>query len=164
MRTRLAILVLTLLFTISAKGQVNDNKIRQQVLEKAVVDSLFVFGKWTENEQTETRLKYLGQVETAKGQVYKIMNSCWLWGLSRRATSRILIFDDKNKYVGNYCLGMISDLPDRLENGRLIFTNLDNEDCDQKFVSKVDFSNGLPKEIFLKCKGENGDIYSFSTE
>ena len=164
MTTRLTILALTLLFTLSANGQVNENIIRQQVLEKAVVDSLFVFGKWTKTGQTETHLKYLGQIETIKGQVYKIMNSCWLWGLSRKATNRILIFDGKNKYVGNYCLGMISELPDKLEEGTLIFSNQDKKGCDSNLVTKVDFSNGLPKEIFLKCEGENGDIYSFSTE
>ena len=152
------------MFTGSAKGQVNDHDKRQQVLEKSIVDSLFIFGKWTEGGQTETRLEYLGQVKTAEGQIYRIMNSCWFWGLSHRATSRILIFNDKNQYVGNYGLGMTYDLPDKLENGVLIFTNFDNDDCDKKLITKVDFSKGLPKEIFIKCEGENGDIYTFSTE
>jgi hypothetical protein len=164
MTTRLTILILTILFTCSVKGQVNDTEIRQQVLEKNSVDSLFIFGKWTESGQTETHLKYLGEVSTTDGRIFKIMNSCWFWGLSHRATSRILIYNDKNQYIGNYGLGMTYDLPDKLENGYLVFTNFDNRDCDKKLITKVNFIKGLPKEIFIKCKGEYGDSYYFATE
>jgi len=91
-----------MLFVFSAVGQVNNINIRQQVLQKGIIDSVFVFGKWTEESQTETQLKYLGDLTTKAGQTFKIMNSIWLWGLSKRATSRILIFNFKNQYVGNY--------------------------------------------------------------
>lgn len=160
--TRLNILFLALLFAFSVKGQVNDKELRQQVLEKDLIDSLFVFGKWTESGQIETHLKYLGTVSTTDGRVYKIMNSCSFWGLSRHATSRILIFNDKNQYLGNYKLGMTYDLPDKLENGELVFTNWENENCDKELITKVDFAKGLPKEFFIKCKGKFGDIYNFS--
>lgn len=164
MKIKLIILILISSLAKTAMGQVNDNSIRQQVLKENIVDSLFVFGRWTVNGDTETHLKYLGQVMTSNGQIFKIMNSCWFWGLSHRATSRILVFNGKNQYVGNYCLGMTNDLPDKLENGILIFTNTDNEGCDKSLVTKVDLTKGLPKHIFLRCEGENGDLYSFSTE
>lgn len=77
-------------FAIKAMGQVNDNSIRQQVLKEKKADSLFVFGRWTINGGTETHLKYLGQVMTSDGRIFKIMDSCWFWGLSHRATSRII--------------------------------------------------------------------------
>jgi len=164
MTTRLSILFLALFFAFTVKGQVKGNELRQQVLEKDLIDSLFIFGKWTESGQTETHLKYLGTVTTKDRRVFKIMNSCWFWGLARHATSRILIFNDKNQYLGNYKLGMTYDLPDKLENGELIFTNMDNEECDKELITKVDFANGLPKEFFIKCKGKFGDIYSFSND
>lgn len=164
MTTRLSLLFFTLLSCYSIQGQTNDNEKRQQVLEKGITDSLFVFGKWTENGQTETHLKYLGEVVTADGRVFKIMNSCWYWGLSHRATSRILVFNVKNEYVGNYYLGMTYDLPDKLEDGKLIFTNSDNAYCDQMLTTKIDLMKYLPKEIFIKCKDDSGDIYSFSAE
>ncbi len=145
-------------------GQVSDNFIRQQVLKENIVDSLFVFGKWTIIGGTETHLKYLGQVTTSDGRIFKIMDFCWFWGLSHRATSRILIFNEKNQYVGNYCLGMTNDLPEKLENGILMFTNTDKKDCNKSLVTKVDLTKGLPKHIFLRCEGENGDLYNFSTE
>jgi hypothetical protein len=164
MTTRLTILFLTLLIAFFVKGQVNENELRQQVLKKDLIDSLFVFGKWTESGQTETHLKYLGTVSAADGRVFKIMNSVWFWGLSHHATSRILIFNDKNQYLGNYKLGVIYDLPDKLENGELVFTNLDNENCDKELIAKVNLAKGLPKEFFIKCKGKFGDIYIFSSD
>lgn len=162
--TRLTTLFLICAFIQSAKGQLNDFEKRELVLKNEIVDSLYIFGKWSENGQTETHLKYLGKVTTSDGRIFKIMNSSWFWGLSHRATSRILIFNDQNEYIGNYVLGMINDLPDKLENGKLIFTNFDNNNCDKKLVSKVSLLNGLPKEIFIKCKEEFGDTYPFSNE
>lgn len=145
-------------------GQVIHAEIRQQVLEKDFIDSLFVFGKWTEAGETETRLRYLGEISTTDGRIFKIMNSIWFWGFSRRATSRLLIFDDNNQYLGNYRFGSPYELPDKLENGCLIFKNFDNINCDKKIITKVDFTLGLPKEIFIKCKGKYGDIFKFDTE
>lgn len=158
---RLTFFSLIFLLTIPGRGQVSDPM--QQVLKKGIIDSLFVFGKWAQNGQTETRLKYLGEVVTQKGRVLRIMNCTWLWGLSPRATSRILVYNEKNQYLGDYYVTMIYDLPDKLENGQLIFTNGDNTDCDANLITKVNFATGLPKSFFLKCKGNYGDIYTFSS-
>jgi hypothetical protein len=141
----------------------NDQKIRQQVLEKGIVDSLYVFGKWTEHGGSETHLKYLGQVTTKKGQIFKVVISSWIWGLSHRATSRILIFNNKNQYVGEYYVTTIYDLPTKLQSGNLIFENTD-DDCDKKLLTVVSLNNGLPKQFFRKCKGKFGDIYSFYSD
>ena len=165
--TKRRILTIILAFTLAvftASGQVNEVNNRQKVLEKGIVDSLFIFGKWKDPRKTETHLKYLGQVTTKSGRTFKIVNSIWFWGLSHRATSRILVFNDKNQYVGNYKLGMTFDLPDKLENGELIFTNFDNKECDSESTTKVDFVKGLPKVIFIKCKGKYGDSYKFSSD
>ncbi|MEO9020693.1 MAG: hypothetical protein ABI237_14060 [Ginsengibacter sp.] len=152
-----------MLFAFSAVGQVNDRNIQQQVLEKGIIDSVFVFGKWTEKSQTETQLKYLGKVTTKKGQTFKIMNSIWLWGLSKRATSRILIFNLKNQYVGNYYLSVTDQLPTSLRNGKLIFTNLSNG-CDKKVITTINLNNGFPKQIFRKCNAKYGDTYRFEPD
>ncbi len=161
---RLFFSILFLLFSVSSTGQVNDRDIRQEVLRKGIVNKLFVFGKWTEKGGTETHLRYLGKVTSKDGRTFKIMNYSWFWGLSHRATSRILIFNNKNQYVGNYGLTLTSDLPDKLENGKLIFTNKDNEDCDRNLITSVSLKHGLPKEFFLKCKGDYGDIYTLDTQ
>ena len=135
----------------------------KEFLEKGIVDSLFVFGNWTEQGQTETHLRYLGQVKTKRGVNIKIVNSIWVWGLSHRATSRILIFNDKNQYIGNYYLSITYDLPTKLKNGRLIFMNTE-PGCDNKFVTILNLENGIPKQFFRKCKDKSGDLYTFQPD
>ena len=152
--------LLFVLFFSVANSQTNDNKIREKVLKKNQIGKEFVFGNWNENGDTETHLTYLGEVKTKKGKIYKIMNYTWIWGLSSRATNRILIFNQKNQYLGNYYVTLVTDLPTELENGILIFKNLD-ADCDKKVTSKVNLKNGLPKQFFRECKDGYGDVYTF---
>lgn len=146
-----------------ASGQLNDQNSRQDVLKKGIADTTFIFGKWTKQGNTETHLRYLGQVETKDGRIFKIMTSIWIWGLAQRATSRILVFNGKNKYVGNYYMAIVSDLPTKLSNGKLIFKN-EGEDCDKNIETVIDLRNGLPKQFFRKCQGESGDIYTFESD
>ena len=156
------LLFLLFVFFIS-RGQTNDNAIRQKVLKNNIVNKTFIFGKWTEKGGTETYLTYLGKVKTKDGKTYKIMNSIWYWGLSHRATSRILIFNQDNTYYGNYGLGMTYEIPDKLENGKLFFTYDKKDNCDCKAKTEINLNNGLPKEIFIKCN-KSGDFYSLDIE
>ena len=160
----LKILLTTIILTIavSANGQTSDSLIRQKVLHRAIIGRTFVFGKWTPTKGFETHLTYLGKVNSQNGQTYKIVNSVWHWGLSHRATSRILVFSNNNKYIGNYYVTVTSDLPTKLIEGKLIFENRGG-DCDRKIRTIVDLTHGLPNSFFRKCKGEYGDIYSFDS-
>ena len=142
LRMKLFLSFTLILFVFSAFGQDNDTNMRQQVLDKGIIDSVFVFGKWTKESQTETQLKYLGKVTTKAGQTFKIMNSIWLWGLSESNTDQ---------------------LPTILRNGKLIFTN-QSEDCDKKVITTINLNNGLPKQFFRKCKDKFGDIFSFESD
>jgi len=153
-----SILLLCVSFNIAYGQAVNKTQCKK-VLIKGCVDSTYTFGKWTQDGQTETHLKYLGQVVTKSGNAFKLINSVFFWGLSHRATSTILIFDSKNQYVGCY-LSHTSDLPTRIKNGNLIFENLAN-DCDSTLTTIVDLKNGLPRQFFRKCKGKLGDLYRF---
>lgn len=149
---------------ICVYGQADGEKILQWVLEKEIIDSVFVFGKWAQSGGTETALKYLGQFKTGSGQTFKIVNSTFTWGLSGRATSRILVFNGKNQYVGNYYLRNEEHLPTRLKNRKLIFRNTAISDCDKKMVTIINLAKGLPKQFFRKCDSEYGDIYTFSND
>src|SRR5690554_2363334 len=155
--------IISLLFFLVAKSQTNDKNIREIVLKKNLIGKEFVFGKWNENGETETHLTYLGKVKSKKGKTYKIMNYTWIWGQSGRATNRILIFNEKNQYLGNYYVTLDTYLPTKLENGILIFKNLD-DDCDKNTSSKVNLKNGLPKQFFRECKNGYGNIYVFDGE
>lgn len=160
---RILFIVLALSFAaLISSGQVNDNSIRQQILKKGIIDSLFSFGKWTKEGETETHLRYLGKVKTKHGRTFKIVSSIWFWGPSHRATSRILIFNNKNEYIGDYYLTTVSDLPTRLRNGRLIFNNTDKY-CNSKLTTVINLKNGIPKQFFRKCKDQISDIYSFES-
>jgi len=161
LRTACIILILTTC-AIYSYEQENDRKIWIEVLQKGIADSLFTFGKWTKDGQSETHLKYLGKITTTSGRTYKIVNSTWFWGPSRRATSRVLVFNAKNHYIGNYYMTMADDLPTRLDNGNLISRNT-SCDCDKKLITIIDLKSGLPKQFFRKCEGESGDIYIFNS-
>ncbi|MGO4707945.1 hypothetical protein AB4Y90_02280 [Chryseobacterium sp. 2TAF14] len=157
---RMSIIAFLTAFHQFAKAQINDDNIRLKTLQKSNIGKKYVYGKWNEKGGMETHLTYLGNVKTKKGETYKIMNYTWLWGLSKRATNRILVFNDLNQYIGEYNVTMTSELPQKLKNGILIFEN-QNNDCDQKVSSKINFKNGIPKEFFRKCKNGYGDTYTF---
>ncbi|KFC22587.1 hypothetical protein [Epilithonimonas lactis] len=154
------LLLLLILIPALWKTQINDQNIRLKVLRKNIIGKEFIFGNWNEKGGTETHLKYLGKVKTHDRKIYKFMNSVWVWGLSKRATNRILIFNEKNQYLGNYNVSVTLDLPTELHNGILIFRNFDSN-CDKNVASKINLKNGLPKEFFRECKNKSGDIYSF---
>lgn len=158
MKLQITILILYI-FNFSF-GQVDDSLIRLKVLKKNVIGKEFTFGKWNQKGKTETKLTYLGSVKTKKGKIYKIINSTWIWGISARATNRILIYNNQNQYLGNYYITTSNDLPTELKNGYLIFKN-SSKNCDEKIVTKVNFRNGIPSTFFRKCNNEFGDFYNF---
>lgn len=164
MKKHLILSTFIIFYSFSVIAQINDNKIRLSVLKKGIIGRTFVFGKWTKDGNTETHLKYLGSVTTTKGKTYKIMTSAWYWGLSHRATSILLIYSKQNQHIGSYHVGSVVDLPNQLMTGKLLFDNNDNPDCDKMATTIVDLSHGLPKQLFIKCKGEYGDLYSFSSD
>lgn len=141
----------------------NDDSIRQVVLNNNVTDSLYVFGQWNEIDGTETHLIYLGTIESPEGE-YKIMTSSWVWGLSKRTTSRILVFNEKNEYLGNYYVRMTYDLPEKIENNQVVFLHSKTDECDKESITRLSFENGIPEEFFLECKDGYGDIYTFDKE
>jgi len=156
-------LLTLLLITLNIFGQVDDTFIRQEVLGANIKDSLYVFGKWNETDGTETHLKYLGVIKTEK-EDFKIMTSSWYWGLSKRATSRILVFTSDNKYLGNYYVGMTYDLPEKIENNQIVFLHSECNKCDKNVITRLAFEDRIPEEFFLECKDGYGDFYSFAKE
>ncbi|MBB3186104.1 hypothetical protein [Microbacter margulisiae] len=67
------IVILGIFYCNLAFGQVDEPLIRKKVLESNIVDSVFVFGKWTEKKGDEAHIKYLGQVLADNGEKYKVM-------------------------------------------------------------------------------------------
>ncbi len=143
--------------------EIHQSSMRQEVLKNDIKDSLFIFGKWDKSEGTETQQKNLGEIKSKK-EVFKIMTSIYFWGLSRRATNRILVFSQKNQYLGNYHLTMISDLPEKVEKNELVFLHFDDEDCNPQIASKLSFENRIPNEFFIEYKNGLGDLIKFESD
>lgn len=142
-------------------AQVNHTKAFQLVLEGDDMGKEYSFSRKKGDSYDSLVLIYLGEVKTDKGRVLKILTSRWYWGLSPRATSRIIIFNQKNQYLGDYYLSMTYDIPDKIEDNFLVFVNNQESDCTPNLVTRVSFKRGIPKRFFLPCKNNMGDIYSF---
>ncbi len=163
MKKNIFISGLFLILSLNLFAQVDDDSIRQVVLNNNIKDSLYIFGQWNETGGTETHLRYLGIIKTQNGN-YKIMTSSWFWGLSKRATNRILVFDEKDKYIGNYYVGMTYDLPEKIENNQIVFFHSKSDKCDKEKITRLSFENGILEEFFLECKDGYGNFYSFDKE
>jgi hypothetical protein len=143
-------------------GQVNHLRAFKVALEHDEVGKEISFSQTKGKNHDSLVLVYLGDIKTKKGKRLKILTSRWYWGLSPRATSRIVIFNEKNQYLGDYYLTMTYDVPDKIDGTSLVFINEKGSDCTPNLRTKVNFRNGIPKSFFLKCKGQYGDIYSFA--
>ncbi len=131
---------------------------RKIVLNKSVVGKTFTFGKWNEKGDDELQLTYLGTIKSKKA-TYKIMNSVWYWG-SGRATSRILIFDIQNKYLGEYYLTMDCEIPKKIKNNTLQFQS-DCKENNQKSITNISFKEGIPKHLVVNYNGITNLIATF---
>jgi hypothetical protein len=112
----------------------------------------------------KTRVKYLGIVHTKQGKSYKILTSFFVFSASAtcHGTSSIKIFDMKNRYIGEYYVGMPEGLPDILRNNKLLYLE-NTEECDLRKNRSIDLSNGLPNKFFNACSKNGGDMYTFSS-
>jgi len=160
---KLSILILAL-FLVSniCYGQINHKRAFQLALEHDEVGKELSFSQTKGEDYDSLVLVYLGELRTKKGQHLKILTSRWYWGISKRGTSRVIVFNQKNQYLGDYYLTMTYDVPDKIEGTSLVFNNEKGSDCTPNLVTRVSFQNGIPKKFFLKCKGQYGDIYSFA--
>jgi hypothetical protein len=159
---RCIIFISALLFLVNTcYGQIDHKKAYQLVLKRGEVGKTISFDQTKGENYDSLVLKYLGDIKTKKGQHLKILTSRWYWGISKRGTSRIVVFNQKNQYLGDYYLSMTYEVPDKIEGTSLVFINKKESDCTPNVVTKVSFQNGIPRRFFLKCKGQYGDIYSF---
>jgi hypothetical protein len=162
MRNVTLLLTLTIFSTI-VYGQVNDGKMRLVVLKRNNRDSVYKFKN--RKDSTDTYLHYLGVVISKAGVEYKIMTSCWKWGIdNHRASNCILVYNAHNCYLGLYGVTTTDDLPDKVSKNRLIFSNHSASDCDPHISTTLSFDNGIPIKFFRKCKGDYGDIYTFNSK
>lgn len=157
------LLFFSLLFLISSN--IFGQEITKKVLLKNQVGKVYCFDSSSkENGLNKIFIRYIGKVKTNIGVEYKILTWSRVWGPNQHTTGIIYLFDTSNKYIGKYVLGDAFDLPEKIAGNNLIFANKHKENCNTKLITSIDFNNGIPKDIFLKCKDSSGDVYTFSTE
>ena len=139
------------------------NDIEAEALKKNIVGKIYIHNLTGKSECNKTRIRYLGTIRTNKGKCYKILTAFYVIGNSCRGNSSIKIYDMKNKYVGHYYVGMAYELPDHLNNNRLLFLEK-SEECNVRKNFSIDLAKGLPSNIFIPCSKNNGNIYNFSSE
>lgn len=112
----------------------------------------------------KTKVQYLGVAHTKSGKSYKILTSFFVFRASStcHGTSRIKIFDMKNRYVGEYNVGMPEALPDMLKDNKLLYLE-NSDDCNLRMTRSIDLHNGLPKRFFIACSKHGGNEYVFSS-
>lgn len=135
----------------------NDLRFRKQVLQKGIIGKECTL---IHPDKNQSKVTYLGSFKNKKGRIIKIATYTYLFGLEgdlSRASSQILFYNGANQYLGDYAVGDIPSLPDKFVNGKLIF--LPSASCSQ--TTKIDFRYGIPKQIFILCNGDKGNISSF---
>ena len=163
------LLIVIIFFSFKDKG--DDEKsfekfkqVRVKALVNNVIGREYQYNFVKRKDCNNTRIKYLGVVTTINKEKFKLLNSFYVVGPSCRGVSRIVIYNMKNRYIGNYYVGMPDNLPDTLINNNLIYLK-DNDGCNVKKGTKISFEEGLPETIFIPCSNlDTGDLFTYSTE
>ncbi|WP_343318266.1 hypothetical protein [Sphingobacterium multivorum] len=159
------LLMMCILLCLSCSGLSQDKEdIVLSVLSKDVIGKTFKFNLSDKKVyNNEASITYLGEIDTKTDGKYYVVTWGRVWGPNNHTTGAVLLYDNKKQYFGKYVLGAISDLPIKLDKNELFFYNTNKNDCDQSLVTKIDFSE-VPKNIFIKCNGELGDVYELSLD
>jgi hypothetical protein len=127
------------------------------VLKKGIVGKPFILNKTKGNDYDELKITYLGTLKSNENKAYKIMSSCWIWGIAKRATSRVLVYTVQNKYLGNYPLTVVDELPIEIKNNKLVFQIADYKT--HKLISyKISFDSKPPEYMQLD------DLFHFDND
>jgi hypothetical protein len=161
MTNRLFAIALCMIFTFAAFAQKNPGKDWETVLGRNKVGKKYVFNRSKKGHYNQTELTYLGKIKTNDGRTFKVLTSTVFFGNSPAATNKIVVFNNKNQYVGNYSFGADFNLPHKIENNVLVFDQKNaGKVSDPSGVSRISFEEGLPKQMLVGNK--KGELYTFS--
>lgn len=137
-------------------------RCRLLVLEENTPNQDFGFTK-KGKEIDEQVVTYLGNIITSKTDTLKILNYVHYTGIyedSKRGNGQVYIYNVNNKLLGFYNLGSADAVPRNIDDKELIF-KYNNESCNQ--TTKISLKDSIPKQIFIQCTKEGGDIYNLET-
>ncbi len=140
----------------------SQEEYQQKVLRKNHIGRMYNFDLSNKKDgYYKISIRLLGVINMAKHQQLKVLRRQTVWGPNRHNTGRVYFYDRNNKPLGLYELGGMYDLPCKIEHGKLIFIKTAYDDCNLNERTEIDLTHGIPKEIFIKCRGNTGDIYPF---
>jgi hypothetical protein len=155
-------LILVATFTLNYVAALAQQDIKLKVLLSGQKGRIFCYDSSTKiNGTNKIFIEYLGKIHNKDHNEFKILTWSRVWGPNEHTTGSIYIYNIQNKFIGKYVLGDRWDLPMKIKKNSLIFIK-QGRGCNT--VTRIDFSEEIPKQIFIKCKGEYGDVYSLSSE
>ena len=134
-------------------------------LKKESIGKTYVYDLTNKKGCNKTSIKYLGIIKTRNGKQYKVISSFFVFSAAStcHVTSNIKIYDMKNKYIGQYYVGMPYDLPTKITENKFVRWSNSTE-CNSRKGFSINFEKGLPKTFFLPCSKTGGDECSFITQ
>ncbi len=111
----------------------------QYVLDYNNPDSTYTY---YERDEGIHNLRYIGALNIGKEKI-KVLTHAFITN-RQRGISRIHLFTSNNKYLGNYKLDMIDELPVSIESNGLVFKK-DGDSCN------VLINETLPKILHVDC-------------
>ncbi len=148
-----SVVILTLFLVNAAFAQRTSAELRKLVLEQNVVDSTYTFDRSYPPDLDIIQLTLLGDIKLSNDQSVKILNSAWTWGADTTTTSRIIILDQDNNFLGDYNFYGFDKLPKRISNENLIFSYVNEETGVSKDTS-INFRDGPPKVFEVNGLGK----------
>lgn len=115
----------------------------QYVLDYNNPDSTYTY---YEQDEGFHHLHYMGVLDIGKEKI-KVLTHAFITN-RQRGISRIHLFTYNNKYLGNYKLEMIDELPVSIESNGLVFKK-DGDSCN------VLINEPLPKILHVDCLGSD---------
>lgn len=134
-------------------------ELHKKALTNSVIGKSYIVDLAKNKNCNKTKVTYLGVLST-KNKKFKVLSSFFVFGSSCRGSSSIRFYDMRNRYIGEYNVGMPHYLPNLLKENILFFPK--NEDCNLRKKFSINFKNGFPKNIYVPCSS-GGDVFTFSS-
>lgn len=142
------------------KENIENSNSMQYRLEKQVLDSQNIGIEYSFQHSEAPILytiTYLGNINSKVGMIH-FLNIVSISGQSHRGNGSFALYNSSLHRLGQYYVGGVSDVPSRIEKDNLIFEYNDTR-CNQN--TSINFSDSIPRQIFIACTKDGGDLYPF---
>lgn len=138
--------------------------LEELILNESKIGKTYFLKEPVDKGILERKITYIGKTKDNKKLLYSTIFS-GLYEDSKRANSSIIFYSEKGFKLGQFHIsGVYSDIP-IVKGRKLVIRNVTNN-CNE--TTEIDLTDGIPNEIFIHCKEENGkmlgDLYEFKKQ